>query len=303
MSTFPSTARVIRRTIRATLAVAAAATVLCMTACAQPEPAASTSPPAMPTPAPSTPASAPPVPALTRSDIAALPAAVYDAVIPGLQPAPAGPLTASTAHSVMFDTPLFAADRVTPVARIPATDFRGQRTVVVPIRTDGPWALVLTPARQVLPSQVAPGDAAAPAQTVAWMPAANLAGSTALGKTVRISVVAQKLSILDTSGGVTASWSVGVGTEETPTPTGVTGYLQARYTDPEQGQSVHPIQLTTLHATAADEPFGGADGGLIGIHFFEQNTGAVSHGCVRVSAEAIDALNALPLGTLVTVEN
>jgi lipoprotein-anchoring transpeptidase ErfK/SrfK len=173
----------------------------------------------------------------------------------------------------------------------------------VPIRTDGPWALVLTPARQVLPSQVAPGDAAAPAQTVAWMPAANLAGSTALGKTVRISVGAQKLSILDTSGGVTASWSVGVGTEETPTPTGVTGYLQARYTDPDQGQSVHPIQLTTLHATAADEPFGGADGGLIGIHFFEQNTGAVSHGCVRVSAEAIDALNALPLGTLVTVED
>ena len=30
---------------------------------------------------------------------------------------------------------------------------------------------------------------------------------------------------------------------------------------------MHPIQLTSLHATAADEPFGGSDGGLIGIHF------------------------------------
>ncbi|MFF2050474.1 L,D-transpeptidase family protein [Leifsonia sp. NPDC058194] len=288
---------------RALIVAACVATVLGLAGCAQPDsvqaPKPSSTGTAVPTEAAST---APPVPALTRSEIADLPAAVYDAAIPGLQPAPAGKLTASTAHRVMFDTPLFAADRVTPVARIPSTDFRGQRTVVVPLELDGPWALVLTPARQVLPSQVAAGEPSAPAQTVAWMPAASLAGSTTLAKSVLISVGEQTLSILDASGSVAASWPVGVGTDETPTPTGVTGYLQARYTDADQGQAVHPIQLTTLHATAADEPFGGADGGLIGIHYFEQSSGAVSHGCIRVSADALAAVNALPLGSLVAIE-
>lgn len=287
---------------RTLIAAAAVAAVLSLAGCGPSDPARTPKPSATATAAPTAAASAPPVPALTRSEIAALPAAVYDAVIPGLLPAPVGELTAPTAHRVMFDAPLFGADRATPVARIPATDFRGQRTVVVPIRLDGPWALVLTPARQVLPSQVAVGAAAAPAQTAAWMPAASLAGTTTLAKSVRISVGEQSLSVLDASGAVTASWKVGVGTDETPTPTGVTGYLQARYTDPDQGQSVHPIQLTSLHATAADEPFGGSDGGLIGIHYFEQSSGAVSHGCVRLPADALTAVNALPLGTLVVIE-
>jgi lipoprotein-anchoring transpeptidase ErfK/SrfK len=292
---------------RIPIPVAAAAAVLAaaigLTGCTQPDPTRTPKPSASVTAAPTEAAStAPPVPALTRSEIAALPAAVYDAVVPGLLPAPAGNLTAPTAHRVMFDVPLFGADRATPVARIPATDFRGQRTVVVPIQLDGPWALVLTPARQVLPSQVAAGERAAPAQTAAWMPAASLAGTTALAKSVHISVAGQSLSIVDAAGTVTDSWSVGVGTDETPTPTGVTGYLQARYTDPDQGQSVHPIQLTSLHATAADEPFGGSDGGLIGIHYFEQSSGAVSHGCVRLPADALTAVNALPLGTLVVIE-
>ncbi|ERK71723.1 L,D-transpeptidase [Leifsonia aquatica] len=288
--------------IAAASAVAVLAAAIGLTGCAQPDPTRTPKPSASVTAVPTEAAStAPPVPALTRSEIAALPAAVYDAVVPGLLPAPAGKLTAPTAHRVMFDVPLFGADRATPVARIPATDFRGQRTVVVPIQLDGPWALVLTPARQVLPSQVAAGEAA-PAQTAAWMPAASLAGATTLAKSVHISVAGQSLSILDAAGATTASWTVGVGTDETPTPTGVTGYLQARYTDPDQGQSVHPIQLTSLHATTADEPFGGSDGGLIGIHYFEQSSGAVSHGCVRLPADALTAVNALPLGTLVVIE-
>lgn len=283
------------------VAVSVVAT-LSLAACGSPS-APQTSAPPTPSATATAAAPMPAVPSLSRSEIAALPAAVYDAVIPGLLPAPAEPIAAPAAYRVMFDAPLFAADFNTPVARIPATDFRGQRTVVVPVRIDGPWALVLTPARQVLPSQVAAGEPAAPAQTAAWMPAASLSGKKTLATSVRISVAAQTLSILDAAGTVTDSWTVGVGTDETPTPTGVTGYLQARYTDADQGQPEHPIQLTSLHATAADEPFGGSDGGLIGIHYFEQSSGAVSHGCVRLPAAAIDAVNALPLGSLVVIED
>ena len=68
-----------------------------------------------------------------------------------------------------------------------------------------------------------------------------------------------------------------------------------------QGQSEHRIQLTSLHATGSDEPYGGADGGLIGIHYQAQASGAVSHGCIRLSAEAVAAVDALPLGTPVRI--
>ena len=93
----------------------------------------------------------------------------------------------------------------------------------------------------------------------------------------------------------------GVGAGGTPTPTGVVGYVQARYLDPAQDQTVHPITLTTLHSSAADEPYGGDDGGLIGVHYESAARGAVSHGCVRLDGDAIDAVNALPLGTVVQV--
>ena len=117
---------------------------------------------------------------------------------------------------------------------------------------------------------------------------------------IEISVSKQTLSII-TDGGATRSFAVGVGTPGTPTPTNVTGYLQARYTDPDQGQTEHRIQLTSLHATAADEPYEGDDGGLIGIHFQQDSSGAISHGCVRMDAAGIAAVDALPRGTLVTV--
>lgn len=94
--------------------------------------------------------------------------------------------------------------------------------------------------------------------------------------------------------------ATGIGAAATPTPTGVTGYLQARYLDPGQAQS-NPIQLTSLHSAAADEPYGGHDGGLIGVHFNTTATGTASHGCIRLAPAAITAVNALPVGTPITI--
>jgi lipoprotein-anchoring transpeptidase ErfK/SrfK len=98
-----------------------------------------------------------------------------------------------------------------------------------------------------------------------------------------ISTSKQTLAIVDTAGATQQS------------------YLEARCLDPAQGQAVHPIQLTSLRATAADEPYGGSDGGLIGIHYQEVSSGAVTHGCVRLDEQAIQAVNALPLGTPVSI--
>lgn len=240
------------------------------------------------------PPAAPPQ-ALSSSTIAALPEAQYDAVIAGLVPVESV-VHAETAYLLVADTAVYGADLVTPVARLSANNFLGDPTVVVPFEIVGAWSRILTPARQQLPSQ---HEGRAPAQSSGWVPSSALSTPTALLHSIAVSVSTRTLSII--SDGTSKTFSVGVGTASTPTPTGVTGYLQARYLDKSQGQNEFPVQLSSLHSSSADEPFGGKDGGLIGLHYERAATGAVSHGCVRLSAEAAQAVNALPLGTLVTI--
>ncbi|WP_416394062.1 MULTISPECIES: L,D-transpeptidase [unclassified Curtobacterium] len=245
-----------------------------------------------------TPSAAPPVPHVGAAALAALPEAQYSAVIGGLMPFDRT-VTADTVFRLRRDAPLFGAARTTPVARFAATDFLRQPTTVVGLERDGDWERVLTPARQELPS-AAGGTAAA--QTSAWVPVASLREVSTPTRRVVISTTDQSVSIVDAAGHVDQRFDAGVGTADTPTPTGVTGYLEQRYVDPAQGTGDHPIQLTSLHSSAADEPYGGHDGGLIGLHWNATTSGAVSHGCVRLDAEAVAAVDALPLGTLVTVE-
>jgi lipoprotein-anchoring transpeptidase ErfK/SrfK len=170
----------------------------------------------------------------------------------------------------------------------------------VPTETEGEWSLVLVASRRIPPSQ-ASADAPAPAQAAAWIPTAALQSARTLPHRIVVSVSAQKLMITDAAGKTQQTFTIAVGTPDTPTPTGTTGYLQARYLDPAQGQSVHPIQLSSLHATGSDEPYGGSDGGLIGIHYQDVSTGAVSHGCIRLGEAAIDAVDKLALGTPITL--
>jgi hypothetical protein len=239
--------------------------------------------------------------ALSAAQIAALPEAKYNADIPGLMASIATqiPASESFAYTAATDVPIYGEDRSTPVARFAAQNFMQLSSVIVPVKIDGPWALVLTPARQQLPSKA---GGHAPAQTAGWVRLSSLAKDHPLPQHVIVSLSLQTLQILNTDGSVAQDFPAGVGTANTPTPTGVTGYIQARYTDPTQGEAVHPIQLTSLHATEADNPYVGDDGGLIGLHYDLASTGAVSHGCVRLAEPAITAVTALPLGTLVTIE-
>jgi hypothetical protein len=238
-----------------------------------------------------------PFQALSAPQVASLPEARYNAVIPGLIRYDSTNTAAMThAATITKDVALYGAAQKTAVAHLSATNFLGDPTTVVPVRTNGPWTLILTPARQKLPSLVN-GDAAP--QTAAWVRSDALTLGNDLPSHVVVSVGEQTLSVV--TGKDVATYQVGVGTKATPTPTNVTGYIQARYLDPKQGQGVHPIQLTSLHSAASDEPFGGSDGGLIGVHFNTTSAGAVSHGCIRLDAAAIAAVNALPLGTPITI--
>jgi lipoprotein-anchoring transpeptidase ErfK/SrfK len=279
-------------------AVAAVAVGTCITVAVVSRPTEQFfAPAAAPSAAVSIPVYPGPFRALTAGQVASLPEARYDAVIPGLIRYASTNTTALTrAATLTKDTALYGAAQKSAVAHLSATNFLGDPTTVVPVRTNGAWTLILTPARQQLPSSTH-GDAAA--QTAAWIRTDDVEPGDALPSRVVVSVSEQTLSIV--TGKDVTTYQVGVGTKTTPTPTGVTGYLQARYLDPKQGQSVHPIELTSLHSAAKDEPFGGSDGGLIGVHFNTTSSGAVSHGCIRLTAEAITAVNRLPLGTPITI--
>ncbi|NHI17981.1 L,D-transpeptidase [Microbacterium excoecariae] len=228
---------------------------------------------------------------LDDAAMAALPAAIYDAVIPGLLPFEGADADSiEKAYTVDDDVAVYGSDRADPVARIPALNFLDEPTIVVPVAFDGKWALVLTPSRQELPSRA---GGRAPAQSAGWVPRDALIEAHDLPARVTVSVSAQSMTVETPEGD--ATYPAGVGAEDTPTPVGTVGYLQARYDDPTQAD--YTIQLTTLHSDVADEPFGGSDGGLIGLHYNLTSTGTVSHGCVRLAYDALLAVNELPLGT------
>jgi hypothetical protein len=230
----------------------------------------------------------------SADELAGLPEARFDAVIPALDVDPPKRFTGgpSVILTLDRDVALFPAARDHPVARLAARNFLGRPTVVLayPPRADG-WQLVLTPARRQLPS-AGPG---AIAQSYGWVRADMVPTQAEAAYRIEISVPRGRLTITGPHG--VRVFPADVGGAQTPTPTGVVGYLQARYLDPAQGQSAYRIQLTSLHATAADEPYGGDDGGLIGLHL---GSGS-SHGCIRLGAEAIAAVDGLPLGTPVRI--
>ncbi len=227
---------------------------------------------------------------------AGAPEARYDAVIPQLSEW-AFSVTAATVYSLQTDASLYDNPGGRAIATLPARNFLRTATIVVGVDRVGEWERVLTPARQSLPSAKM---GAAPAQTSGWIKVSSLTPVQQLKASIVISLSARTLSIV-TGSKIKKVFAAGVGAAGTPTPTGVTGYLQARYLDPGQEQSRYPVQLTSLHSSAADEPFGGNDGGLIGIHYEKNASGAQSHGCVRLPTMAIEAVNAMPLGTLVTI--
>lgn len=116
---------------------------------------------------------------------------------------------------------------------------------------------------------------------------------------IRIAVGARKLSILD-NGSTLGTWTVAVGAPGTPTPTGRTFVLALL-------APVHPTYSPLIlplgfHSNTLDTYGGGP--GTVGLHGWPDPSvfgQAVSHGCVRVPATALQLLAQVPLGSLVLI--
>jgi len=100
---------------------------------------------------------------------------------------------------------------------------------------------------------------------------------------------------------LTGSWPVAVGAPATPTPVGRT-FVLGSITDP--GQPYSPVILPLgMHSETLDTYGGGP--GTVALHTWPDSSvfgTAASHGCVRVTSEALDHLTAVPLGTLVLID-
>lgn len=188
--------------------------------------------------------------------------------------------------------PLFADPLAAPVGQLPS-ELRFDGTTVPVIELQDAWARVMISGRAGLPSEGRAG------QLTAWVRLADVEiAETTIS--VRVSLSEPSITILD---GDTVTYETGafaLGAAATPTPIGRTFVMTSRV-DPNAGFTRgHPVVYLGLQSPTLDG-FNGASTAITAFHYHDVRTGAVSNGCLRVDAEAIARLAALPLGTPVTI--
>jgi hypothetical protein len=191
--------------------------------------------------------------------------------------APNGTVVHPVRTSALYDGP---AGR--PFAKIEPTQF-GDTWLPV-IAHAGRWLQVLLPSR--------------PDGSTAWIQA----GAVDQAHTpyqIQVHLQSRTLDLFE-NGSQVGSWSVAVGAPSTPTPVGRT-FLLGQIVDDAQSYSPVILPLGT-HSQTLDT-FGGGPG-TVAIHGWTDPSvfgHAVSHGCIRVPADALERLRDVPLGTAVLI--
>jgi lipoprotein-anchoring transpeptidase ErfK/SrfK len=184
-------------------------------------------------------------------------------------------------------TPVSATAGGPPVATLPSTQL-GSPTWVPVVETKPGWQRVLLPSR--------------PNKATGWIPTAGGKFQTARSTyTIKVALGARQLTL--TNGGrKVGTWKVAVGAPKTPTPTGRT-FLLASLAPAKKTYS--PLILPVGAHSATLDSFGGGPG-TVAFHGWPSKSvfgQAVTHGCVRVPADALTALSKVPLGTPVVIND
>ena len=217
-------------------------------------------------------------------DLASLVASTTKAKLPKA-PLDANPLEATDGDVVhpRRTLPVHAAPGRRPFAKITPTQMNDTWLPVIDRR--GGWTQVLLPSR--------------PNGSTGWLKTDQVVQRTT-PYLVRVHVGSRRLELIE-DGDIVGSWSVAVGAPETPTPTGRT-FLLGSIVDTEQGFSPLILPLGS-HSNTLDSYGGGP--GTVALHGWPDASvfgSAISHGCVRVPADALEQLRQVPLGTLVIVD-
>lgn len=242
-----------------------------------PSPASTKSPALAPLPS-ATPTIPPPPPKPTQEQLAAVPLAFYDGLIPALLDS----TTAAPSNQWRVAVPIAALGSTVPTVNTP--------TAVAVYGVSGEMILVSTPSRNATP---APGKLASSA-TFAWARAADFT-ITKITQAVMVDNTNSTISIVSPTGVVSTSEIARLGTPNDPTPAATWSYIESIYTDAQVAYTHgNPISLTGAHSSTL-AGYGG-NSALTALHFYPSATGN-SHGCVRISAAMTKSLAALPVGT------
>jgi lipoprotein-anchoring transpeptidase ErfK/SrfK len=177
-----------------------------------------------------------------------------------------------------------------PVFTLPGQTMYGTPTVARVLEYTGVrgWARIEAPGR--------------PPARIGWVPAATVDVHAVDPDRNQILIDTAAREITITIDGAAASFPAGVGSAENPTPVGnwwVTDLVETG--DPGGAYGAYAVGLSARSETITE--FGDGDG-QIGIHGTNEPDSvgqAVSHGCVRVPAEAVELLREVFLGMPVVV--
>lgn len=180
------------------------------------------------------------------------------------------------------ETPIRDAPDGTAIARLGTTQF-GDVWLPV-IGEQGSWLHVLLPSK--------------PARSTGWIRSADVKRATT-PYVIRVHLNAKRLELVK-NGRVTDIWTVGTGKASAPTPAGRT-FLLGAFTDSKQKYS--PVILPLGTHSPTHDSFGGGPGTVVHTWPSSKVFGtASSDGCIRVPADALTTLTAVPLGTLVLID-
>jgi lipoprotein-anchoring transpeptidase ErfK/SrfK len=199
-------------------------------------------------------------------------------------PDPFQPETGTVLHPTATQG-IYARPGGAPAAALPVTEL-GSPTWVPVAQSQPGWDRILLPTR--------------PNRSTGWIYIKRGGFVTAYSAyQVDINLAAYRLTVLD-DGRSLGSWTVAVGGPGTPTPTGRTFVLASMApAHPTYSPLILPLGL---HSNTLDT-FGGGPG-TVGLHGWPDPAvfgHAVSHGCVRVPAAALQVLSQVPLGSSVMI--
>jgi lipoprotein-anchoring transpeptidase ErfK/SrfK len=225
------------------------------------------------------------VPPVSAAVLRALPEVTTEATIPA---APKDTATAAGTTGVVVHNrePLavFTSPGAVAFARLPVRQLSSDTWS--PVITERPgWVQVLLPSR--------------PNHSTGWLDATRLQRARTAYE-IRVNLTTARLQLIR-EGRPAGKWPISSGMSHTPTPTGRT-FVLASITDPQQPFSPVILPLGT-HSTTLDTYAGGP--GTVGVHTWPAKSltnRPASHGCIRVPAAALEALTAVPLGTLVRID-
>ncbi len=180
------------------------------------------------------------------------------------------------------DTPINDAPNGRAIARMETTQF-GDTWLPV-IGEEPGWVQVLLPSK--------------PNGSTGWLRADDVERARS-PYVIQVHLQTMRLELVQ-NGDVVNTWPVAIGKEAAPTPAGRT-FLLGAFTDDAQHYS--PVILPLGMHSETHDTFGGGPG-TVAFHTWPDASvfgTAVSDGCIRVPADALDKLAEVPLGTLVII--